>query len=138
MAARMMNDRGDVVVGWLTRLLVIFAIVGVVIVDTVSVIQAHFGAQGDADLAAANASTAYAARHSTADAYAAALTVASGNEETIDKRTFHVNPRTGAVTLRLTRTAQTVALERLAPLRKFGVITSVGTGSAASQASATP
>ena len=127
----MLDDRGDVVVGWLTRLIVVFAIVGVCLIDVVSVVQAHFGAQGDADLAATNASTAYAVRHNTADAYAAAVMVASGNEETIDKHAFRVD-RAGNVTLKLTRTAQTVALEHLPPLRKFGVITTEGTAKAPS------
>jgi hypothetical protein len=135
--ARMSNDRGDVVVGWLTRLLVIFAIVGVALIDCVSVVRAHFGAQGDADLAASNASQAFAVRHSTADAYAAALMVATGNEETIDKHSFRVD-KAGNVSLKLTRTAQTVALEHLSPLRKFGVITSLGTATAPSGSAAAP
>jgi hypothetical protein len=130
MNARLYDDRGDVVIGWLTKLLVAFAVVGVILIDGVSVIKAHYGAAGDADVAASRASAAFATRHNKADAYSAALDYALGNDETIAKGAFHVNVTTGQVTLTLTRTANTVVLERIAPLRKFGVATGSGAASA--------
>ncbi|MCU1678402.1 MAG: hypothetical protein JWM93_3160 [Frankiales bacterium] len=134
-AARLRDDRGDVVIGWLTRLLVVVAIVGVALIDGVSLLKAHYGADGDADVAASKASAAYAIKQSKADAYAAAVEFASLNDEFVDKRKFHVDAG-GAVTLTLTRTADTVVIERLAPLRKFGVVTSSGAAGPSAPASA--
>lgn len=128
-SAQLAGERGDVVLGWLTRLLVVISVVGVTLIDGVSVVKAHYGAQGDATSAATAASAAYATRHNKADAYAAALQVAASNDETLDKRKFHVDA-SGGVTLTLIRTADTVVLDQLPPLRRFGIATSVGTAAA--------
>jgi hypothetical protein len=125
-STRLRDDRGDVVVGWLTKLMVIITLVGLILIDGVSVIKAHYGASGDADIAASRASTAYALRHNSADAYAAAVEFAVDNDELIDRHQFHVNGKTGTVTLTLTRTADTVVLDRIAPLRRFGVASGSG------------
>ncbi len=134
-SSRLYDDRGDVVLGWLTKLMVAFAVVGLAVIDGVSVVKAHYGATGDADVAASRASAAYALRHDKSEAYAAALDYAIGNDEAIAKGEFHVNAKTGAVALTLTRTADTVVLSRLPPLRKFGVAS--GSGTAVAPAAAT-
>lgn len=123
------GDRGDIVIGWLTRLLVVIAIVGVSLIDGISVVKAHYGTQGDADLAASQASDTFAHTRDKAAAYQAAVDVATTNDEAISKKQFHVDVRTGTVRLTLTREATTVVLSHIAPLRKYGEITAAATAS---------
>ncbi|MDQ1680065.1 MAG: hypothetical protein QOI42_924 [Frankiaceae bacterium] len=135
--AQLLGDRGDIVIGWLTRLLVVMALIGVSLIDGVSVLKAHYGTQGDADLAATQASSAFAQTHDKAAAYQAALDVATPNDEAISKKQFHVDVRTGVVRLTLTREATTVVLSHIAPLRKYGEISAVASA-APTPASALP
>lgn len=123
------NDRGDVVLGWLTKLLVVTAIVGVTLIDAVSIVKAHYGAAGDAQLAASRASAVYATSRNVDEAYAAAAESVVDLDETIDKKTFSVDEQ-GTVQLTLRRVATTVVVDRIPPLRKFAVASSAGTAAA--------
>lgn len=113
-------DRGDVLLGWLTRLVIGFAVVGVLGFDGVSMMAAQVSVQDQADLAARNGATTWATGRDVNQAYAAAVqTAAEANAANeIAATSFSVAPD-GAVTLTVQREAPTFVVRLVPPLRRF-------------------
>ena len=113
-----MDDRGDIVLGWLTKLVVVLAVLGVIGFDLISLGTARFQAEDHAQSAVRAASSSYAGSQDLQQAYDAALAEVVEHGDTIDPQTFTIAPD-GTVTLTLHRTAPTMVVEKIAPLREW-------------------
>jgi hypothetical protein len=120
-------DRGDIVMGWLTRLVAVLAILGVLSYDGFSMTQVHISTADAADQAALDASASWATTKDVKIAYAVAQAWAEGTGGTIPPGSFAIDAD-GRVHLSVRETAPTFVLHHIAPLRHFAVITSTGTG----------
>lgn len=119
------DERGDVIVGWLTRLVVLLALGGTVAFDTASVGAAHVTAPEDATEAARAGADAWETRHRVDDAYVAAV-------ETVDARHTRLPPEqflvtaSGEVTLVLESSASTLLLRHIGPLTSYSLVQAEG------------
>lgn len=120
------DDRGDIVVGWLTKLLVVLALFGLLVIDSASLTKAYFGAQGSATEAAEVARDTYAATKNVDFAYHAALLQSDYSVHELPADQFRVDPRTGTVQLVVRQEATTVLLRHVPKLRDFAVLTASG------------
>ena len=121
---RTKEDRGDIVLGWLTKLVVIIALLGLVGFDLIAVGQAHLQASDRATTAARAAADSYQTSRNTQAAFDAAYaTLVDG--DTIDTSTFTVGPD-GAVSLRLRHQAVTLLVEKIGPLRDQATVVATG------------
>lgn len=119
-APRLADDRGDIVLGWLTKLAVFLAVAGVLVFDAVSLALVRIQAQDDATTAARAGVSAWDdGRGDVQKAYLAALdAVADEPEDSIAAESFTLD-RDGTVTLTLERTTATFVVEKIAPLRRW-------------------
>jgi len=117
-----MNDRGDIVLGWLTRLAVVLAVVGVVGFDLISLGSSRFQAEDHAQSALRAASETYRGAKDLQAAYDAAAATALPHGDTVDPHTFTVSPD-GRITLTLHRTAATLVVEKVAAVREWAQVT---------------
>ena len=124
---RRARERGDIVLGWLTRVVLALVAAGIVLFDVVSVAVARVSVADDANTAARAASEAYATERNVQGAYDAAAFAAGGRGESVAPLEFRVAPD-GQVSLRLSRTARTVVLGRIGPLRHLGTVSANGRG----------
>jgi hypothetical protein len=127
---RVNGDRGDVVLGWLTKLVVILGLLGLVAFDGISLAQARFQAADHATTAASAAADDYKANHDLQKAYNAAFATVSGND-TIETKSFQV-ATDGTVTLRLHHEATTLILNHIGPLKHWADAVETGEGRPAS------
>jgi hypothetical protein len=123
---RAQGDRGDIVLGWLTKLAVILGLVGLVAFDGISVVQGHFQASDRATTAASEAADDYKVNHDIQKAYNAAFATVTG-DDTIETKTFKVDQE-GTVTLRLHHVSTTLVLGRIGALKKYADAVETGTG----------
>ena len=118
------GDRGDIVLGWLTKLVVILGVLGVVGFDLIAVGQAHIQASDRASTAARAASDAYQSSKNVQQAYDAAFaTLVDG--DTIETTTFLV-AQDGSVQLRLHHEAVTLLVEKIGPLASQAEVSATG------------
>jgi hypothetical protein len=120
-------DRGDIVLGWLTRLVVVLAAVGVAGFDLVAVGVGHLQAEDRAQDAARAAVGAWSGTPDVQRAYEAAVAQVDPVEDTIAPGTFSVSPD-GAVTLTVQHTSPTLLVEKIGPLRDWAVSRATVTG----------
>lgn len=113
-----MNDRGDIVLGWLTKLTVVLAALGVIGFDAISLTTARFQAEDHAQAAVREARDAYRGSNDLQTAYNAALAEVAQHGDTIDPQTFTIGPD-GRVTLTLHRKASTMLVEKIPQLRPW-------------------
>jgi hypothetical protein len=111
------SDRGDIVLGWLTRLTVVLALAGLVVFDVISLGVGRLRAEDSAAQAARAAVSTWRDTQDVQRAYEAAL-AQTRPEETIAPTSFTVTPE-GAVTLTLRHTASTLVVEKVGPLRRY-------------------
>lgn len=124
------TDRGDIVLGWLTKVVVVLALAGLVVFDTMAVAVAHVSAQDDANTAAMAASDVWHAQrgqHDLQAAYNAAAGAVEGKGESVLTAGFTIDPD-GTVHLRLRKQATTLMLYRLGGLKKYATVTVSGEG----------
>jgi hypothetical protein len=124
---RVHGDRGDIVLGWLTKLVVALALLGLVAFDGISLVQARFQAADRATTAANAAADSYKASKNVQLAYNAAVATLNTGD-TIETKTFSI-ASTGVVTLRLHHKATTIIVGRIGPLKHW--IDAVETGEGA-------
>jgi hypothetical protein len=115
------RDHGSIVLGWLTKLVVAIAFVGIALFDTLSIGAAKLGATDDASTAAEAAVTAYHTSHNVQTAYQAAIETLPSDAESLPPQQFVVNPD-GSVNLVLRRTTTTLVAHRVGPLKKYAVV----------------
>jgi hypothetical protein len=131
MAEGAARDAGDVILGWLTRIVIGLAITSVIGFDGLSIGVAHVSARDDANSAAIAASTTWRSDHGDlAATYQAAESSAALHNETVLESSVHVDAD-GTVHLKLRHDATTLAVRHLAPLRSWTVVIVNGTGRAA-------
>lgn len=123
---RVREDRGDVVLGWLTKLVVILGVLGIIGFDGISLVQARFQAADRATTAAAAAAEDYKSNHDLQKAYNAAFATLSG-DDTIETKTFRVAAN-GTVMLRLHHPASTLVVKRISPLEHLTDAVETGEG----------
>jgi len=124
---RTQGDRGDVVLGWLTKLVVALSLVGLLAFDGISLTLARFQAADAATSAAGAAADAYKSSRNVQAAYDAALGTVVSAGDTIETRTFTVAPD-GTVTLQLHHQATTLLLHKVSRLRRYADAREEGKG----------
>lgn len=122
------GDRGDIVLGWLTKLTVVLAAVGLLGFDAVALGLGRLQAEDAAQEAARAAVSSWRDTSDVQKSYDAAVaTLDADPASSIDPQSFHVAPD-GAVTLTVTHHAATLLLEKVQPLRKHATSTATVTG----------
>lgn len=124
---RLQGDRGDIVLGWLTRLTVTLAVLGVLLFDGVSLVAARFQAADAAGLAARAAAEEYRASRDVQRAYDAAYAEVADEGDSVGTTDFAV-AADGTVSLTVTRVASTLVVEKVGPLRRYADATATGSG----------
>jgi hypothetical protein len=114
------NERGDIVLGWITKLVVGFALAGVVLFDAMSVGTTMSTVADQGSTAARQASETWSSTRNLQKAYLAAQATATESNalNVIDPKTFRVDPD-GTIHLKISRTATTLVLYRIGPLKHF-------------------
>jgi hypothetical protein len=125
------GDRGDVILGWLTRVVVTIVLITSIGFDGLSIGLTHVSSHDDADTAAIAASHAWLQNAGNSNRNAATLSAAveaiGQHGEMLVPGTLYVSTD-GTVTLELQRQATTVLVHRLGPLRSWADITVKGHG----------
>lgn len=116
----MTSDSGSIVLGWLTRLALVIAVLGLLAFDGIALVKTNFSAADHAGSAAVAGADTYRQTKDVQQAYNAAVAAASG--DTIDPKAFTVDPSTGKVHLTVTEDAVTLWLQKIGPLKKYTVI----------------
>lgn len=122
---RTQGDRGDIVLGWLTKLVVVIGLVGLVGFDGVSLAQARFQAADRATTAADAAADSFTSTKTLQTAFDAAYAT-TRDGDVIETKTFAIAPD-GTVTLRLHHTATTLLLHRVKALQHYAEAVATGT-----------
>jgi hypothetical protein len=110
------SDRGGIVLGWLTKLIVVLSIAGVIGFDLISLGTSRLQADDHAQAAARAAVEAYSGPRSVQAAYDAALAEVVADGDTIEAPSFSF-AADGSVTLTLHRTAPTLLVRQVSALR---------------------
>jgi hypothetical protein len=124
------SDRGDIVMGWLTKLVVVLAVVAVIGFDGVQIGLSTVQLQDQANDAATAARDSYAQRHDVSAALLAAQNSAKGanSQDVVVPGGFSV-ARDGSVAVTLTRRIHTAVAHYL-PVDAFKTATSGGSAPA--------
>ncbi len=126
-----MTDSGSIVLGWLTKLTVVIGLLGLLAFDGISLVQTTFNTADHASAAARVAADTYKETKDVQAAYNAAVASVLPQGETIEAKTFVVNPTNGKVTLVVHKDAATLWLHKVGPLKKFVDVSSTGEGAPA-------
>jgi hypothetical protein len=132
MRAQGADDAGSIVIGWLTKIAVIAAIVGLAGFDALSLLITRVGVVDQGEFAARTASEKWKNTKDIQSAYEAALDAATEANvaNDIDATTFRVDDD-GTVHLRVEREATTLVLHRIGKLRQWTTISEPASGRAA-------
>jgi hypothetical protein len=122
------RDQGDVILSWLTRIVVGIALTAVVGFDSLSIAVTHVSTVDDANAAARAASQAFKGGHGDFNtALAAAEAVADQHGETVVPNSLRVD-LDGTAHLQLTHEATTMVVRHLGPLRSWSDVKAHGSG----------
>jgi hypothetical protein len=123
------RDAGDIVVSWLTKIVVIAAIVGVVGFDAISVGVSRVGVVDDANAAVQAASLTWqSSHHNIVEAYQAAQqALPDGTDEQVDVKGFSISPD-GTVQLTVHKTARTLLLRHIHRFAHLAVVHATESG----------
>jgi hypothetical protein len=107
------SDRGDIVIGWLTKIVVGLGLAGLVFFDAISVGTTAVNLTDQGQHAAREASDVWQTTGSVQEAYDAAVASAKDQNpaNVVDPATFRIDPD-DTVHLRVGRTATTIVLYR--------------------------
>ena len=126
----MSDERGSIIVGWLTKVAAVLTIVGVIGFDLISVATTRVGATDDAQQAARLGAERYAdTRGDVQEAYAAALRYVEKKGGSIDPADFVVEDD-GTVRVTIVKTATTLVFYRAGATKKWAHVVAVGRGKA--------
>lgn len=126
---RVHGERGDIIVGWLTKITVFLALTGVLGFDLVSVATTKMSAADDAQNAARKAADVYQDTKDVQTAYTAALDYVEERNGAIDPADFLVE-RDGTVRVTVQKTATTVVFYRTSKSKKWTLVKAEGSGKA--------
>jgi hypothetical protein len=121
------REAGDIILGWLTRIVIGITIAGVVAFDGVSIGVAHISTIDDANSAAQAASRSWYQEHDIAKALQAAQDVAAEHEETVITKSLRVDPD-GTAHLELVHDAATLVVRHVSALRSWATVKADGSG----------
>jgi hypothetical protein len=121
------NERGDIIVGWLTKVAIAIVVVAIPSFDAVSVGVATVGADDTATNAAIAGSDVWRTSHDVQKAYKAAVDYAADKGATIAPEKFSI-ANDGTVTVTVERTATTLLFYRLGATRKWTHVVATGSG----------
>lgn len=121
------GDRGDIVLGWLVRVIALLAVLGVMAFDGLSVVSSRLSIDDQATTAARAAADSWAASHDMQGAFNAAWRTATESDATndVDVKAFRIDA-TGAAHVTLRREAPTFVMRLVPPLRRLAVVRAVG------------
>ena len=114
----MTSDFGGIVLGWLTKLVVVLSLVGLIGFDLVSLGASRLQAEDAAQAAARAAVQAWTGPKDLQAAYDAALGEVLTDGHTIDPASFAFSPD-GTVTLTLRSTAPTLLVRKVPALEQY-------------------
>lgn len=111
------RERGDIVLGWLTKIVVVLAVLGVVAFDAISVGTTHMTLTDTAQHSADKASEVWQRTHDIQKAYDAAVAAAREDNalNEIPTDSFTADPD-GTVHLEVRRQAATLVVAHIGPL----------------------
>lgn len=124
-ARRAYDDRGDVILGWFTRVAVFLLFIGIVAFESISLVTAHFNGADEATKVAAAAADAYAPRKSEKAAYAAAVQEALDLKVELVEEEFVIS-EDGSIDLSISQVAPTLFLFRTDQTAKWAIVKSDG------------
>ena len=121
------NDRGDIVLSWLVRVIALLAVVGVMAFDVLSVGSSRLSIDDQATTAARAAADSWAASHDLQGAFDAAWRSATEADATndVDVKSFSIDAG-GVAHVTLRREAPTFIVRLIPPLRRLAVVRAVG------------
>jgi hypothetical protein len=119
-------DRGSIVIGWLTRIAVFAAIIGVLGYDVVAIGEGRVSAADEADQVAQDAHETWADSHNVDKAFATAREEVIAKGDTIPAGGFTIEPKTGLVTVKIKRTVDTLLVKRFGFSRGWATMTATG------------
>lgn len=115
--------------GWLTKLVVLFAVLGVLAFDGFQVMVGSFGAADDATTAARAAADSFRVDRDVQKAYdAAVLSLVEKPYDVVETQTFKIGAD-GRVDLVVSREPKTLWMHRIGPLKDLSAIHQSGTAS---------
>lgn len=109
---RCRDDRGDIVLGWLTKLTVVLGVLGLLGFDAISLGLGRLKAEDNAQAAAREAVFAYRDSKDVQAAYEASLTALEDSGATLDPEDFTVH-EDGSVTVTVHQTMSTFVVEKI-------------------------
>lgn len=114
------DERGDIVLGWLTKIAVVLGLAGLCLFDGISIASTNVRVDDDGHYAARAASQNWQETKSIQKAYDAAQLVATKQDpaETVETKGFVVD-RDGRVHLRVSREATTLIVFRIGPIKHW-------------------
>ena len=125
--SRLHGERGDIVVGWFTKIVIILALVGVVGFEATSIGVAHVQMQDTAKAAARAGSREWKDSRDVQRAYQAAEAVAAADSGRIAPEEFVVHDD-GSVTVTVEKDASSLLLFRFSLGRKLTKIRETADG----------
>jgi hypothetical protein len=115
------SDRGGIVLGWMTKLIVVLSLTGLVGYDLVSLGASRLKAEDSAQAAARAAVEAYTGPKDLQAAYDAALNEVMSGGDRIDPASFAFAPD-GTVSLTLHSTTPTLLVRKVSALRQYAEV----------------
>lgn len=111
--SRVRGDRGDIILGWLTKIVAILALAGLVLFDAISVGSTAMNLSDQGAYAARQASEVWQQTDSVQKAYEAAWAAATeqNSQNVVDPATFRIDDD-DRVHLTVSRTASSILLYR--------------------------
>jgi hypothetical protein len=119
------GDAGSIVIGWLVRLALVLAVLGVSAFDAIAVAVAHLNGSDDASTAASAAAQEWQASHDVDRALTAAENAVTNPDEQVLPSSLRIDPD-GSAHLSLQRKATTLVMYKIGPLKKYTVIVAKG------------
>ena len=125
------DDSGGILLGWLTRIIVIFSVVAVVLFDGISIGTTAMTVADQGSTAAQQASEAWATSKNVQTAYNAAVASAADQNasDVIATKDFKID-EDGTVHLTVSRTATTLIVYRFGAIKKWANIQRQASGRA--------
>jgi hypothetical protein len=125
------RDEGAIVLGWLTKVVLVLAVLGFLSYDGIAIVSANISAADRANTLASEAADDMHAMRDVNKAYAVISAEAAEKGDTIEPQDFRV-ASDGHVTLVLRREATSLWMSHIGPLRKLLHVHATGEGSPAS------
>lgn len=107
-------ERGDIIAGWLLKLVIVLSVIGIAAVDGISILSTRTGVVDDANYSARAAADYWNESKDIRRAYEVAVAAATEQhaDNKVDPKSFAINAD-GTVQLRVRRTAKTFFVHRL-------------------------